>query len=86
MNAQVLVLPSSVIYSTSDKHERHQCGGMQHEQDKCNTSATRVLHERHESDTSEKILILITTLEKTYFHTPIFTMQQRLKITRRGTI
>ena len=39
-------------------------------------SATRVLHEQHECDTSEKILILITTRVKTYFHIPIFTIWQ----------
>ena len=38
-----------------------------------NTSAR---HERHECDTIEKILILITTRMKTYFHIPIFTMWQ----------
>ena len=35
-----------------------------------------MLKEQHECDTSEKILILITTRVKIYFHTPIFTTWQ----------
>ena len=64
---------SSLIYNTSVRHE-------------CNTNATRVLHEWHECDTSAtrttqvrhewKILILIMTRVKTYFHTPTFTIRQ----------
>ena len=38
------------------------------------TSATQVLHEPHECYTSEKLLILIATPVKTYFHIPIFTI------------
>ena len=40
------------------------------------TSAKRVLHKRHECDTSEKRLILITARVKTYFHIPMFTIWQ----------
>ena len=57
---------------------------VRHKQHKCDTSATRVLHERHECNTSAtrttwvrnewKILILITTRVKAYFHTPIYYM------------
>ena len=64
---------SSLIYNTSVRHE-------------CNTNATRELHEWHECDTSAtrttqvrhewKILILIMTRVKTYFHTPTFTIWQ----------
>ena len=78
---------SSLIYSTSAWHKRHECNTtatlarrVRHEFD---TSATRVLHERHECKTSGtrttrvrhewKILILITTQVKTYFHALIFT-------------
>ena len=35
-----------------------------------------MLHERQKCDTSEKILILITTRVKTYFYIPIFTIWQ----------
>ena len=42
--------------------------------DTSDTTATRVLHERRECDTSEKILVLITTKVKTYFDTPTFTI------------
>ena len=71
--------------ATQVRHERHQC----------NTSATRVLHERHECDMSAtrttrvwhewKNLILIKTLVKTYFHTPLFAIW-KIKITGRETI
>ena len=62
---------------------------VRHEQQKCDTSAmqvTRVRHEWLECDTSAtqmtqvrhewKILILITTRVKTYFHTSIFIIWQ----------
>ena len=59
---------------------------VRHERHERDTSATRVLHERHECDTNAtwtarvrhewKILILITTLVKIYFHTLIFTIWQ----------
>ena len=59
---------------------------VRHKQHKCKTSAVRVLHKRHECNTSakrttrvwhkRKILILITTRVKIYFHTLIFTIWQ----------
>ena len=65
---------SSLFHKTSAKHERHEC-------DTNNMSATRMLQERHECNKSAKrttrvrnewkILILITTRIKTYFHNPI---------------
>ena len=52
---------SSLIYYTSDRHERHECNTsdanatqVQHQQHECDTKATRVLHEQHECETSEK--------------------------------
>ena len=64
----------SVIYNTSARHEQHEC----------DTSETDVTQVRYKSDTSAtrtarvqnewKILILITTRVKTYFHTSMFTI------------
>ena len=81
---------SSLFFNTSARHERHE----RHDCDTIETGATRVLHERHECDTSAtrttqvwhewKILVLITTQVKTYFHTSILAIWW--KITRRGTI
>ena len=56
------------------RHERHKC-------DTSETLATGVWHKCYTNDTSAtrvkwKILILITTRLKTYFHTPIFTIWQ----------
>ena len=69
-------LRSSLIYNMSARHERNEC-------DTSNTSATQVRHIRHECDTSAtwvwrqwKMLILIMTRVKTYFHTPTFTIWQ----------
>ena len=66
----------NAIWATRVRREQHEC----------NTSAARVLHEWHEYNMSAtrktrvrneyKILILITTWAKTYFHTPIFTIWQ----------
>ena len=53
---------------TSDTSETRTTA-LQH---KCGTSATRTIRVRHE----RKILILITTRVKTYFHTLIFTIWQ----------
>ena len=53
---------SSLIYNMSARHERHEC-------DTSATQTTRVLHEW-------KVLILITTRVKTYFHTLKFTIWQ----------
>ena len=57
-----------------------------HKWDTSDPSATQVLHERHEYDTNatrttrvrheRKILILMMTQVKTYFHIPIFTTWQ----------
>ena len=68
------LLRSSLIYNTGARHERHEC----------NTSATRVLHKRHQCDTNAtratrvrhkwKILILITTLVKTFSYPYIYYM------------
>ena len=67
---------SSLFYKTSARHEQHEC-------DTNDTSATRVRRERHECDTSAtrvlhewEILILITTIVKTYFHTTILAIWQ----------
>ena len=59
---------------------------VKHEQRECNTSATRILRKRNEYDTSAtrttqvwhewKVLTLITTLVKAYFHTLIFAIWQ----------
>ena len=67
---------SSLIFNTSVRHEQQEC----------DTSASRLLHEWHEYDTSAKrtvwvrhewqILVLITTQIKTCCHTPIFTIWQ----------
>ena len=43
-------LRSSLIYNTSARNERHECDTRKHE---CNTSETRVLHERHECYTND---------------------------------
>ena len=64
----------NVMNDKSTRQERHE----QNEWDKSNTSATQVQykydmittqvrHERHGSYTSEKKMILITALGKTYF-------------------
>ena len=69
---------SSLIYNTSGRHAQPEC----RTSDKSayeRMTATQVRHElyeRHECDRSEKVLILITTRVKTYFHTPIFTIWQ----------
>ena len=56
---------------------------MRHE---CDTSVPPVLHD-DTSATRVKILILITTLVKTYFHTLIFTLLYgKRKTAKRGTI
>ena len=70
---------SSLVYNTSARHERHEC-------DTWNTSAIQVRRECNANDTSAtrmtrvphewKILILLTTRVKTYFHTPVFTIWQ----------
>ena len=65
-------LGSSLIYNECQTRATR----MQHEWDTSDTSAPWVLHERHECDTSEKTLILITTRVKPYFHIPIFTIWQ----------
>ena len=57
-----LLQRSSLIYNTSARHKRH-------ESDTSDTSATPTTWARHEW----KILVLITALVKTYFHTLIFT-------------
>ena len=65
---------SSLIYNTSARHVRHECDTSDTNTTpvwhKWDTSATRMTQVRHEW----KILILITTLVKTYFHTLIFTI------------
>ena len=43
-------------------------------EDRSDTSAIGVIQEQHDCDTSEKVLILITTRLKTYFHIPISTI------------
>ena len=64
---------SSLIYNTSASHERHDCDmsatWVRH---KCGTSITQTTRVQHEW----KILILIATRLKTYFHTPILAMYQ----------
>ena len=74
---------SCLIYNASARHEQHECNTsatrVRHEWHECyanDTSVTRVLHERRECDTSEKILILITTWVKIYFDIPISTIWQ----------
>ena len=70
---------SSLICNTSARHERHECNTsatlatrVRHECYNNDTNAIRVLHERHEL----KMLNLITTRVKTYFHTLIFTIRE----------
>ena len=53
---------SSLFYNMSAKHKRHECYTN-------DTNVTRVQHEW-------KVLILITTQAKTYFHTPILAIWQ----------
>ena len=53
---------SSLVYNTSARHEWHEC----------ETSATLTIRVQHEW----KVSILITTLVKTYFYTPILTIWQ----------
>ena len=72
-----------LIYNLSARHERYECTTSQtratqkwRKRYTNDTSAIRVLHERQKCDKSEKILILITTRVKTYFHIPIFTIWQ----------
>ena len=65
--------------ATRMQYERHEWDNATRAQSECwtnKTSAARVLHERHECDTSEKILILITTRLKTYFHSPYICYMQ----------
>ena len=83
---------SSLISNTSARHERHKCNTcvtlatwVGHEWHECYTNdtsatlTTRLRHEFYTNDTSLhewKILILITTWVKIYFHTFIFTIWQ----------
>ena len=70
---------SSLIYNMSARHERHECNTSE-------TRATQVRHDCYTNDTSAtrttrvrhewKILILIKTRVKIYFHTLIFTIWQ----------
>ena len=54
------------------RHERTSTTRVRHKRHMNDTSAIRALHKRHEW----KILILITTRVKTYFHNPAFTIRQ----------
>ena len=48
------IIKTGLIYNTSARHERHECDTSAIRATECNTSATRVLHGRHECRTSEK--------------------------------